>query len=153
MIRPKRVLHRVMWTALAIIIPVLYVAALSSRPEMPSSKLERWTPPTSSPKQKLLSEMVMLEGSISIRVLSDPGVKKTWLTVTPAKPITSPNLLLYWSSGEVADGFLLGSVGGLYEQHFPAPEAFDASKGSLILYSLGHQKELDRKALVQKRKE
>jgi hypothetical protein len=142
MIRPLRQRHLVMMTLLAILVPLVLVAALTARSAVPLAEaipgsLVSVPPERSDGWYELAPD---IPARVRIRQEKD-GWKLDYLPVgDPEKP----DLLLYWSaspadgSGKLAaDAILLGSLAGAQARTFPVEEEIDRA-GYFIVYSLAH---------------
>jgi hypothetical protein len=125
MIRPLRRAHRAVVTTLAVLLPVLVVAGLAARREVPASM-----------------ESMRLSPRPATREEETPGVIVRWEKRLERLP--APDVLVYWSREPVAgselprDAVLLGRfVPGVL------PRPASRSAGYLILYSLARREVLD----------
>lgn len=145
MIRELRGRHRLMITLLAVVTPVLFVAALAGRTPMPTGGLP------SALAASTLANLVpigaewtlLMNPPIRGRYLALPGDSiPTAIRLTPDGPGGEPDLLLYWAE-TVGDSValppearLLGPLDARQPVSLPRPE------GYLILYSLAHRERL-----------
>ena len=125
MIRPLRRAHRAIVTMLALVLPVLVVAALAARREIPASTRFAGLSP----------RRATFEGE-------GPGAIVRWEKRLEQLP--APDVLVYWS-GEPVSGSVLPRDAVLVGRFVPdvLPSPASRSAGYLILYSLAHQEVID----------
>ncbi len=151
MIHPLRKRHRRMTLAIAIIVPVLFVAGLLSRQTVPATENAAAFQSNLSHEfsNELFSDKTLWgELDIRTRVLSTgQDSVRLALELTPHTPLKIADVLVYWHSGNNGDGktlpggaFLLGTLSGLHQRLFPLPEPAVQSDGVVMLYSLAHRK-------------
>ncbi len=127
MIGPLRARHRWMTTALAVVVPILYVLILSSRLEEHDEGHGSVAPVNAS----------VVEGEFAGRAWRADGR----LVFLPDRDPSLPDVLLYWSAvGPVgedlpANAHLLGALDGDAPRPLPGPPA---AGGPPLAYSLGH---------------
>lgn len=151
MIAPLRRRHRWMITVLSLVVPLLFFAALSQRPQhdlnrtdvdrRDTSQTERLTP---------FFDNSTIEG----RLLHEGASTK--LQVTTLAAPRQPDLLLYWSPGPASadlpsaglpsDAVLLGPLPARAHRSYHLPPAI--TDEHLLLYSLAHQELIDATPLV-----
>jgi hypothetical protein len=145
-------IHRILWLPIAL----LFLAALTSRPSselrnegqdvLLGSELPLGTKSDATPGPRaLVGSSLDAFGPWPARVaLFGDGT----LELTPLRPLDRPELLVYWLPGtQVGDALpdsaqLLGRLAGTQVQRFRLPPRATAStsgRGSLVVYSLGHQ--------------
>ena len=155
MIRAHRRRHLGAFTILAVVLPVILVAALAARrtPPVVASAPTALTDPALDTWVALDSaEAEVLEVPIRIRLLAPlPSTTPTRFGVElePTQPIGRPDVLVYWTASPPAinealpsDGLLLGSIGGTRPRRFELPQPALQIRGSLILYSAAHREVL-----------
>ena len=144
MIRSLRTQHRVTFTVLAVILPVLFVAGLRARRPIPS--VPRLPDYESSFDQRsgfILWDEIGIKARISSSTI---GRAKTFLDVIPVRELEEPDLLLYWDDRRPETGslsekaILLGSLKGVKPRRLIVPQSVPASVGYVILFSLAHQR-------------
>ena len=150
MIRPLRTRHRIMVTALAATLPILFVASLLMRELPPAMEtLPEALQPSSTAYPTLLAEMPDLWGEPAIltRLHADatPAARLA-VELHPEAPLKAPDVLVYWQMGTLPaesavpeDAYLLGTLAGTQARYFALPDTALHTDGHLILYSLGHQ--------------
>lgn len=150
MIRPLRTRHRVMVTALAVALPLLFVAGLLARtPPAEMEVLPEVLRPFSEAYPALLGEEPDLWGDVAIvtRLHADAvPASRLAVELRPEADLKTPDVLVYWHAGTVAaagaipdDAYLLGALAGVHARRFALPDTALRVDGRLILYSLGHQ--------------
>ncbi len=167
MIAPLRRRHRLWTLTLAVVMPVLYVLALTARPQPPVADL-----PSALAAADAGGEVVreatdlFAVHAVTVRVRRGTGGWKVELE--PQAPIVRPEILVYWSPSAPAsealpaealpaealaaealpaEAFLLGSLAGTRARVFDLPTPAFGGDGWLVLYSLGHQEVIDTAAL------
>ena len=144
MIRALRTQHRVTITALALILPVLFIAGLRARRPMPPVP----SLPESESGFDRRSGFTLWDG-IGLKVrfeVSTIGRAKTFLDVIPVRGFDEPDLLLYWDDRKPETGklsekaVLLGSLKGARPSRLVVPQSVPASMGYVVLFSLVNQK-------------
>ena len=155
MIRPLRRRHRFIVSALAVLLPLAFVFALSARK---TSALMRDLPlalskqASSFPRVLWEKENLWSDLKMSTRVCGDelPPTQLA-LELHPFEDLKAPDVLVYWSpqnSGEeLNEAYLLGALAGRHKRSWPLPQAALQSEGKIVLYSLGHQQILASAAL------
>ncbi len=149
MIAPLRRRHRWMTGGLAIALPVLYVVALSARPdepitlELPSTLAEAGTAGGQSPGQ-LDNDLGELFTDPPIAVKSRSDGASWWVELEPRTAVALPEVLVYWSRSSATgrlpdDAYLIGGMAGDRTRVFELPADALGHAGTLVLYSLGHQ--------------
>jgi hypothetical protein len=157
MIRPLRQRHRAVWSLLAIALPLLFIAALSARPqpspafELPAGLASAWgaAPPLGA--DAVRDAWQQAEGWRARRLRSTgragdaadgEGVEVELGDVAP-----EPDLLVYWVDGgegsptelseALASAWLLGAapLGASRVYALPHP----GGAGTVVLYSLAHR--------------
>jgi len=130
-----RRLHGRAFRALAVIIPVLFVVALVTRPDPQSSKIA--LQPAALPGDRALSAVNGLPVQLSVRG-PGPGAQVELLVTAP---LAEPMVALYWNpeSGKETvgpDSVFLGSVWGPSKLVFPLPDRAPPGAGNLVFLSL-----------------
>ncbi len=142
MIAPLRRRHRLMTASLAVVVPVLYVVALTARPDEPVAQLPAAL--ASPPAGELDNDFGELFTDPQIVVRSRSDGTTWWLELEPRRPIARPEVLAYWSRSAATgrlpeDAYLIGSLTGDRTRAFELPREALGRAGTLVLYSLGHQ--------------
>lgn len=146
MIRALRDRHRMIATALAVTLPIAYMAILVGRPvgtstpapAADSTGLEPTGPPFA----------LLVEPRITGRLLAAAGDSAaTAIQVVPSRDPGIPDLLVYWVRSAPADppslprdARLLAALRGSRTQVLPLPEPGRPPGGTIILYSQGWQR-------------
>lgn len=139
MIGPLRARHRRTWAVLAVLLPLGYVAAISSRPAWPLDAAQNGMGPW--PQEPDWEGSRRFDGGdLSFRLQIADGR----LIYRPLDEADPPDVLLYWSPVQAqvqrplpAEAVLLGAVGGRAPRSFDLPEDA-ADSGWLVFYSLAH---------------
>ncbi len=149
MIAPLRKRHRRTVSALAVLVPALYVLALAARPDPPV--VDALPPALADPTPgEVLSDYgALFTGqAIAARLRGDGAAR--WVELEPREPVARPEVLVYWAPGSeggydrLGDGaVLLGALAGARPRAYPLPDAALGRDGRLVLYSLGHQEVVD----------
>ncbi len=144
MIRPLRRFHAWMWLLLTPAMAWVLVAALMGREKFPLADPE---PPPAATGEQVLSRNTWSAGStITTRVLLRG--EELVLELTPMQTLKKPDVLVYWLDGQnLSDGYLLGNLSGTQPRYYKLPTSARGRTGSVVLYSLAHQRELDRTGL------
>ncbi len=153
MIAPLRRRHRLMTASLAVVVPVLYVVALTARPEettavLPLALSEGSTADSGKAGGANPGDLdndfgeLFTDPRVVVRSRSDGTT--WWLELEPRQPITRPEVLVYWSRSAATgrlpeDAYLIGSLAGDRARAFELPQEALGRAGTLVLYSLGHQ--------------
>ncbi|MGH7595223.1 MAG: hypothetical protein ACREOI_02675 [bacterium] len=152
MIQPLRRRHRWMMAAITVILPVVFVAGLAVRKPIPATENipAASTSPSSMAFTHLLFEKTDLwpELKITTRVYADQQpAERLAVELHPQDYLKIPDLLVYWhpqpsiQTDKLPDGaYLLGALAGTQKLRCILPEPAMTQDGSLILYSLAHQK-------------
>jgi len=146
MIQPLRTYHRRVFLALAVALPVVLVAGLTSRHQAVVSA----HPKAQGEGYVLVSEDQghWQHQQIRIQIFSAADTTERWVQLNPTHEVVAPDVLVYWSenlpqqSSLPANARLLGSLDP--SAYFPLPET--ASAGFLILYSPAQKSVLDATA-------
>jgi hypothetical protein len=157
MIGPLRSRHLALTTALAVLLPLGYIAGLSARVDVPTSDPAHLDVVETG---HLIWESAALWGDLPIvtrRWAGGPPPGGNALELDVRADLEKPDLLLYWSAGGAGDtpglppdAVLLGPVGGAGVHHFPVPDG-RRDEGDLLLYSLGHQEIVGRASMEEAR--
>ncbi len=166
MIRAHRRRHLRAFTILAVVLPVIFFAALTTRrtPPVVASVPTALTDPTLATWVAHDSaEAQVLEVPIRIRLLAPSATTRGPLTrlgveLEPVRAMGRPDVLVYWTasmppSNEAlpSDAFLLGSIGGAKPRRFELPQPALQARGSLIIYSAAHREILGTLPVPQAR--
>jgi hypothetical protein len=153
MIQPLRRRHRWMTAALAIILPIAFVAGLAVRKPLPATEnVPSAVPSTSTEFSQVLFEKGDLwnDLAISTRVLADQ-LPTTHLAVElqPRVYLKIPDILVYWHPQPSSDAdklpegsYLLGALAATEKRCFVLPDSALVHDGIIMLYSLAHQKKI-----------
>lgn len=155
MIRPLRQRHRVMACTLGVVLPVVFVAGIAARRPVPvaaSVALEVsgdtgtfaqvvWSKPDLWPAQRITTALRRnSSGTMAVQIRSDDLVK--------------PDVLVYWSAGNIAVGESLPVnarlLGTLFNHApLPIPAEVRGESGRFVLYSLAdHEVVVASKVIV-----
>lgn len=152
MIHPLRRRHLWMTTAIAIILPVVFVAGLAVRKPIPATEnapSALMAPPAVSFSHLLFEKSdLWADLKITTRVYADQQpAERLAVELHPQDYLKIPDLLVYWHPQPSIqtdklpdDAYLLGALAGTQKRRFILPEPAMTQDGSLILYSLAHQK-------------
>ena len=145
MIRTLRRRHRRMIWTLAIIVPVLFVAALLARPTPPIADGLALEATPAYPTEVNAWDDLWPSVPITTRLLADRmPAEQLAVELTPTEALLRPDVLVYWVPGEVQEAalpetsYLLGALQGTEPQVWPLPEEARYVSGTLLLYSLPH---------------
>ncbi len=150
--RRLRARHRWMTTALAVIVPVVLIAALATRPSMPSMDAlpwdttgERYTRAVAEPQELRIDDT-----PVRLTLLSRDADRSYAVAFEPyaGQAIAAADVLVYWAaegadSWPPDDAFLLGALAGAQDRVFELPEAAGPGRGGLVFYSLAQQRRLE----------
>ena len=153
MILSRRRVHRRIFAGLAVVLPVLLVAALALRPEVPTLPLDAaplrkaagFASSIPDDHSKVRSAGYGFEAS-----MQTTGPDAPRLLVRPLVPILGPDLLVYWTGTEVEgaslpnDAVLVGHLAGSAPRVLLLPQQATRVDGSALVYSLGYQKVVAR---------
>lgn len=148
MILSRRQTHFFAFSALAILLPLCFMAGIALRPSYVSSStpapvelLER-AGFAVTPSVETIASTDLSEGSITLNVETGFDDRdRLILTLQPAAPILRPDLLVYWEDVNASpeelseDALLLGSLSGVSRRQFFLPDTMRDKEGYLILYS------------------
>lgn len=158
MIRPLRRRHRRMMAALAVTLPLAFIAGIAARKSIPAMAE---IPPAIRPAAPEFSHRIFeqsdLWGQLDIitRVYAD-SLPPTRLAVElhPQRYLKHPDVLVYWSAGAAGaakappqEAFLIGVLSGREKGRFLLPAPALETDGSVILYSLAQQQRIATAAL------
>ncbi len=158
MIRPLRRRHRRILTALAIVLPLAFVAGIASRKSIPAMAEIPPAIQTAAPEfTHRIFEQNDLWGQLNIitRVYADSlPPSRLAVELHPQRYLEYPDLLVYWSAGAGSDAkippqeaFLIGVLSGREKGRFLLPAPALETDGLLILYSLAQQQRIAAAAL------
>lgn len=141
MIRRLRRRHRLWTTALAVVVPIGFVAALAARPARPVGEAAAGS---DMPRARAIADWSSI-GELPISGAIEPWRGARILALTPREPLARPDLLVYWSPGGAPeppaggalppDVVLLGALGEAEERYRLPP---GTAAGTVVIYSLGH---------------
>lgn len=149
MIQRLRRRHRNLIVILSVILPVLFLAALATRPSAPRTQE---IPPflvneTPAFPRVLFEESNLWSGhDLLTRVCADQmPPQRLVVELQPRRAFSEPDILVYWHEPAAASGnqlpenaYLLGALAGKQLRRFVLPEAARLVEGKLVLYSLAH---------------
>ena len=155
MIQPLRKIHRGIFLALLLILPVLFVSGLLSRHE--------WPVPGSALSEGSMLANKMVSGQTAlmagrkfhVRFAGDPeGKTGGELQLVPESPLVAPDVLVYWSKTDASSEFpagaaLLGGFSPTKHYRLPMPEIQGKGQGFIVLYSLAQKQTLGSFAIGQ----
>ena len=146
MIAPLRRRHAVAWVVIGLSLPVGYVAALAARRDIP-----RVDAPDDVAGETLWTRSRAL-AAVDVDLAARRTTSGTELLLTPHRPLARPDVLVYWlppgAEPVPRPSVLLGAFAGDAPASFPLPVAADEGRlGTVLLYSLGHQTDVDSAAL------
>lgn len=153
MIRPLRRRHRFMLTALAVIIPTLYVAALAAR--RPAARMDALPIRLNAHPGAVESrrEQLPLQTATNIQLVLLTTAGQRWIELRVGEPLSHPDVLVYWSAlGATTsetipeEAVLLGVLSDLRDSSFEIPHD---DRGELLLYSLPHEQIIARASLPE----
>lgn len=135
MIRVLRERHERRFQALAIALPLLFLAAWVVRPSWPTQQS-----PGPAPAIESWTEVGPGSGA---RALIEQQSTREWLHLARTEALVAPDVLVYWAekapdldSPLPDDAVLLGAFGDVGTTTFDLPAR--GVGGALLLYSLGH---------------
>lgn len=155
MISPYRLRHRRIFYVLVLVLPVLFTASILVRKPQPITET---LPSALSPPLEHYAHVVKTYDnlwanySIQTRILSASQPENGFaIELQPLDLIAEPSLLVYWSTEQeprVEEGsHLLGAFTGTDSVLLPLPDSAIYHTGSIFLYSLGHQRIVDKAML------
>ena len=149
MTRPLRQIHRRVFLALGILLPIAFAVGLAARKPVPASS---GLPEQITAIKAKFGELewtrddLFAEQPITVRLLREQkGTGQYAIAFSPPKNFLKPDLLVYWSAGGTSPGgtnsggalpdnsILLGAFG---PGPLPLPQDVAESAGALLLYSL-----------------
>jgi len=145
MIQPLRKMHRGIFFALFLILPVLFVSGLLSRPKGQSFILR--ASPISVANLEALSKVSHQTASLAGRRLdvwireNQTGAGSWNLQLVPDAPLVAPDVLVYWSESDATGSFpaaatCLGAFD--YAKQYPLTKQ-EKEHGFIVLYSLAQK--------------
>ena len=150
MITSLRNRHRVIVTALAFFVPIVFISGLMIRKPVPlSDRLPITHADLASGQASVLYEDKNLwKGqAIIIRVGAvESDRSNLFLELQGTRNLAEPDVLVYWSESQsLPDGLsdnatLLGKLSGMENERLSLPERASANRGYLTIYSLAHRK-------------
>ena len=120
-----------MWFLLTPVVAVITFAAVGARPDMPTGDTLREEEPRGKLHYSYYDEFAdwhVVESEGSLYFVAHPMSKQQ-----------VPDGLLYWSTGEVTDGVLLGGWAGNTSGHWILPDQARTTAGKVLWYSLVEQ--------------
>ena len=151
MIQPLRRMHLGIFLACLLLLPVLFVAGLSSRHKPPGGAFHIEL----APNRSISDQTAVFGGTkVHVRIVRNRENGPEWqLELSPESPLLAPDVLVYWSNTNAtsdlpADAKLLGSYDPAKRYPLP-PQAFqEGGQRFVILYSLGWKKQLGAVAIL-----
>lgn len=150
MITSLRNRHRVIVTALAFFVPIVFISGLMIRnPIPPSDRLPTIHTDLGTEQASVLYEDKNLwKGqAITARVVAIEHNRSTlFLELQGTRNLAEPDLLVYWSESQplperlAENAILLGKLNGVQVERLPLPERASDIRGYLTIYSLAHRK-------------
>lgn len=152
MIQPLRRRHCWMMAAITIVLPIVFVAGLAVRKPIPATEnvpAALMTPAAISFSHLLFERSdLWTDLKITTRVYADQQpAEHLAVELHPQDYLKIPDMLAYWrpqpsiQTDQLPDNvYLLGALAGAQKLRFILPEPAMTQDGSLILYSLAHQK-------------
>ena len=146
--RKLRNRHRVMWTGLAVIVPLLFIAGLAVRPSTPLNDELPSVRPSATEFPVLVASAGAHSGYAEFAWelrRSDTDPSRQAIALEPWAPSISPgaDALLYWSRNNPDNGawpagetYLLGALAGPQKRLFELPPAAAGGNGYLVIYSM-----------------
>ncbi len=148
MIAPLRRRHRRVSIGLALVLPVLYFAALRARSTVPATNalvetVERAYAVDGADGGARTLDVAWEGAVIETRLQNGGRVLELAAREDPKKP----DVLVYWRPRAAEAPFLLGSLAGTQPRRYELPSEALESAGTLELYSLAHDEIVARGAL------
>ena len=147
MILPLRQLHRRMFTALGVLLPIAFVAGIALRKTIPLRAETNWVTELRE-AEKLAWERNGLFAKVPVRVrlLHGPAWYRVGFSV--GRGFAKPDLLVYWVAGYPTIGETLPTDAQLLGAFDPSrslqlPDAANGVGGVLVLYSLADNEIVD----------
>jgi hypothetical protein len=150
MITSLRNRHRIIITALAFFIPIVFVSGLMIRkPVPPSDRLPIIQTDFATEQASVLYEDKNLwKGqAMTTRVVAiDRNRSNLFLELQGTRDLAEPDKLVYWSESQPLpdrlpeNALLLGELSGMRVEQLSLPERASAIRGYLTIYSLAHRK-------------
>ncbi len=154
MIFDHRKTHFYASIALAVALPVLFVAGLVLRPTIPTvdESVDDLFAIAHFPTDTSTLDGVepLVDGGVQLRATVIAANSQAFLEVQPVQVIQAADILVYWQEGDrlpaapsedapVIDptAVLLGHLSGTSRRRFPLPATLKGQTGHLILYSRG----------------
>lgn len=142
-----------MTTALAVLVPAVFIAAIASRPpilEMDQLPVSRTMTGRAFPERLAEETGVRIdEATVTLRLLgtaAEPTRYAVEFDPDAGQAVNSADVLVYWTDSAggdatVPDGaWLLGTLAGPQTRVFELPEQARPGSGRLIFYSLAQQR-------------
>ncbi|HYE73277.1 MAG TPA: hypothetical protein VEF04_08100 [Blastocatellia bacterium] len=156
MTRPLRKIHRWTLTLLAIALPLLFVAALQARKEIPPNNS---LPELMTATQRIFvleSEFDVNRAAVHVRLLREESSNTQWLEIQATQELSKPDVVAYWSANKPDNPDSLVSailIGPLSHSRPTRVPLFNSSgkmpmSGWLTLYSIAHKELITSMALT-----
>lgn len=149
MIHPLRNRHRTMIATLAVLLPLLFIAGIASRKNIPASPVL----PTADgigqdmPEMQLWQSEDLWAGLDMVTALHHGGTGRMLLELRPQVYLGYPDILVYWLPGPApgnekipGDALLLGTLYDTVKRMFELPAAGLSGESTVLLYSLAQQR-------------
>jgi hypothetical protein len=155
MIRPLRQRHRLMLLGLSVALPLLFGAGLLARkaPAVMEALPATGRVPEAGAYPLVVAEREADSLAVQIRLRADGRpARRLALELMPRQYLKEPDLLVYWHPGTASDvspsgGYLLGAMDGARARIFALPDTARHTNGTVIFYTLAHQKTLETATL------
>lgn len=150
MIASLRNRHRIIVTALAFFVPIVFVSGLMIRkPIPPSDRLPITHTDLATEQASVLYEDKNLWKGQAITtrvVVIERDRSNLFLELQGTRNLAEPDVLVYWSESQPLpdrlpeNALLLGKLSGVQVERLSLPERASAIRGYLTIYSLAHRK-------------
>jgi hypothetical protein len=142
--------HRIIVTALAFFVPIVFVSGLIIRkPIPPSDRLPIIQKDLATEQASVFYEDKNLwkgQGITARVVAIERDRSNLFLELQGTRNLAEPDVLVYWSESQplperlAENAILLGKLSGAQVERLPLPERASAVRGYLTIYSLAHGK-------------
>ena len=145
-----RTRHRSLIILVAVIAPIVFAAALVTRPQaVTMENLPAQANVSVANMTQVMSRAINLDGStISARILQNSqGELTVQFIPAPGEAVGGADVLVYWQSNTIEsdvvppEAYLLGALAGTQKRSFKLPT--DKAIGQLMFYSLAHKRMYD----------
>jgi len=162
MIRSHRRRHLRIFAILAVMLPLVLVAAIAVKRRAPM--VDRVPQVLNAPSLNTWTAVVgtdteWVDWHLHTRLLaSDSLWSRLAVELTLTEALTEPDVAVYWTARTGAaletlphDAVLVGTIGKIGAQRLPLPPLASKTAGSLVLYSVAHRTVLGVLAIPQRR--